>query len=54
MSSTEGYTGGPEDEAESSRAPHRVIGTPPPTEERTLLGTVQTDAPARPGPGTAG
>ena len=43
MSSTEGYTGGPEDEAESSRAPHRVIGTPPPSEERTLLGTVQAE-----------
>jgi ubiquinol-cytochrome c reductase iron-sulfur subunit len=48
MSSTEGYTDGPEDEAESSRAPHRVIGTPPPSEERTLLGTVQTDAPPAP------
>ena len=48
MSSTEGYTGGPEDEAASSRAPHRVIGTPPPTEERTLLGTVQTDTPPAP------
>ena len=48
MSSTEGYTGGPEDEAESSRAPHRVIGTPPPAEERTLLGTVQADTPPAP------
>jgi ubiquinol-cytochrome c reductase iron-sulfur subunit len=47
MSGTGGYppdlppAGGPEDEAhtEPSRAPHRVIGTPPPAEERTVLGT---------------
>jgi ubiquinol-cytochrome c reductase iron-sulfur subunit len=54
MSSTDGYTadvppGGPEDgETETSRAPHRVIGTPPPAEERTLLGTTQSEAPAGP------
>jgi ubiquinol-cytochrome c reductase iron-sulfur subunit len=55
MSSTEGYPGdfppdgGPEGgEAETSRAPHRVIGTPAPAEERTLLGTVQSDAPPAP------
>jgi ubiquinol-cytochrome c reductase iron-sulfur subunit len=54
MSSTDGYTGdvppgGPEGgEAEASRAPHRVIGTPPPAEERTLLGTTQSDVPAAP------
>jgi len=28
---------------EPPRAPHRVIGTPPPAEARTLLGTVQED-----------
>jgi ubiquinol-cytochrome c reductase iron-sulfur subunit len=54
MSSTDGYTGdvppgGPEaGETEASRTPHRVIGTPPPAEERTLLGTAQSDAPAAP------
>ena len=54
MSSTDGYTGdvppgGPEGgEAEASRTPHRVIGTPPPAEERTLLGTTQSDVPAAP------
>lgn len=54
MSSTEGNTGdfhpGDPDgsEAEASRAPHRVIGTPPPAEERTLLGTAQSEAPAAP------
>ena len=54
MSRTEGYPGGfgqedPEGgEAGASRAPRRVIGTPPPAEERTLLGTAQSDAPATP------
>ncbi len=55
MSGTEGYTGdfppaGPEGsgEGEASRAPHRVIGTPPPAEERTLLGTAQPEAPPAP------
>jgi ubiquinol-cytochrome c reductase iron-sulfur subunit len=54
MSSTEGHSGDfrpgdPEDsEAGASRSPHRVIGTPPPAEERTLLGTAQADAPAGP------
>jgi ubiquinol-cytochrome c reductase iron-sulfur subunit len=33
---------------EASRTPHRVIGTPPPAEERTLLGTTQSEAPAAP------
>ncbi|MGO9221913.1 MAG: Rieske 2Fe-2S domain-containing protein [Streptosporangiaceae bacterium] len=54
MSSTEGYPGDvhpvePEaGEAGTSRAPHRVIGTPPPAEERTLLGTARSNAPATP------
>ena len=54
MSSTDGYSedvppGGPEAvETEASRTPHRVIGTPPPAEERTLLGTAQSAAPAAP------
>ena len=54
MSSTDGYSedvppGGPEaGETEASRTPHRVIGTPPPAEERTLLGTAQSAAPAAP------
>jgi ubiquinol-cytochrome c reductase iron-sulfur subunit len=54
MSSTEGYPGDfqpgePEgSEAGASRAPHRVIGTPPPAEERTLLGTAPPEAPAAP------
>jgi ubiquinol-cytochrome c reductase iron-sulfur subunit len=55
MSSTEGYPGdfppggGPDGgEAEASRAPHRVIGTPPPAEQRTLLGTSESDAPPAP------
>ncbi len=54
MSSTEGYpgdfpSGDPEGgEGGSPRAPHRVIGTPPPAEERTLLGTVQSQAPDAP------
>jgi ubiquinol-cytochrome c reductase iron-sulfur subunit len=51
MSSSEGYTGDfPSGDAEGgeavgSRAPHRVIGTPAPAEERTLLGTAQSEAP---------
>jgi len=53
MSETEGYTddfptGGPEEGGEAGRAPHRVIGTPPPAEERTLLGTAQPEHPAAP------
>jgi ubiquinol-cytochrome c reductase iron-sulfur subunit len=35
----------PEGAEERSRAPHRVIGTPPPAEERTLLGTAGADTP---------
>ena len=51
MSSTDGHSdevrarAGDETAAEPSRAPHRVIGTPPPAEERTLLGTTRTAAP---------
>jgi ubiquinol-cytochrome c reductase iron-sulfur subunit len=30
---------------EPSRTPHRVIGTPPPAEERTLLGTAEAEQP---------
>ena len=39
-----------EHEQEESRAPHRVIGTPPPAQARTLLGDPQANgevAPAR-------
>jgi quinol---cytochrome c reductase iron-sulfur subunit len=35
----------PDSAEERSRAPHRVIGTPPPAEERTLLGTPEADTP---------
>ncbi len=56
MSDTEGYTGdlpaGDPEGGEAGRAPHRVIGTPPPAEERTLLGAAQPEAPAR-APGAA-
>jgi ubiquinol-cytochrome c reductase iron-sulfur subunit len=48
MSGTEDYSAnlpGRAEEAEPSRAPHRVIGTPPPAEQRTLLGTAQQDNP---------
>ncbi len=48
MSGTEDYSAqvpGPGEEAEPSRAPHRVIGTPPPAEQRTLLGTAAQDSP---------
>jgi ubiquinol-cytochrome c reductase iron-sulfur subunit len=50
MSGTEDYSAdlpGHSEEAEPSRAPHRVIGTPPPAEARTLLGTAQQDNPPR-------
>jgi ubiquinol-cytochrome c reductase iron-sulfur subunit len=33
------------EQAEPSRAPHRVIGTPAPAEQRTLLGTAAQDSP---------
>ena len=51
MSSTDGHSedvrpaAGDESAAEPPRAPHRVIGTPPPAEERTLLGTAQAAGP---------
>jgi ubiquinol-cytochrome c reductase iron-sulfur subunit len=48
MSGTEDYSDGLPghgEEAEPSRAPRRVIGTPPPAEQRTLLGTAQQDSP---------
>lgn len=59
MSSTDGYSpelppqggvggGEAEDAAQPARAPHRVIGTPPPAEERTLLGTAQPAAGSQP------
>jgi quinol---cytochrome c reductase iron-sulfur subunit len=35
----------PDGAEERPRAPHRVIGTPAPAEERTLLGTATADAP---------
>jgi len=40
----------PDGEPERSRAPYRVIGTPAPAEERTLLGTATADAPPPPAP----
>ncbi len=48
MSGTEDYSAelpGHGAEAEPPRAPHRVIGTPPPAEQRTLLGTAAQDSP---------
>jgi ubiquinol-cytochrome c reductase iron-sulfur subunit len=48
MSGTEDYPAelpGHGEEAEPSRAPRRVIGTPPPAEQRTLLGTAAQDSP---------
>jgi ubiquinol-cytochrome c reductase iron-sulfur subunit len=48
MSGTDDYPAdlpGYGEEAEPARAPHRVIGTPPPAEQRTLLGTAQQDSP---------
>ena len=52
MSGTEGHTGdfptGDPEGGEAGRAPHRVIGTPPPAEERTLLGAAQPETPAAP------
>ena len=52
MSDTEGHTGdfpaGDPEGGEAGRAPHRVIGTPPPAEERTLLGAAEPEAPAVP------
>src|SRR5260370_4903173 len=36
----------PEEDGHQLRAPHRVIGTPPPAKARTLLG----EAPGRPAP----
>jgi quinol---cytochrome c reductase iron-sulfur subunit len=43
MSGTEDYPASPPngEEAEYSRAPHRVIGTPAPAEQRTLLGAAE-------------
>ena len=34
----------PEEDGQQSRAPHRVIGTPPPAQARTLLGEAQESA----------
>jgi quinol---cytochrome c reductase iron-sulfur subunit len=52
MSGPEGHPGdfpaGDPEGGEAGRAPHRVIGTPPPAEERTLLGTAQEGTPAAP------
>jgi ubiquinol-cytochrome c reductase iron-sulfur subunit len=48
MSGTEDYSANlpaQGEEAAPSGAPHRVIGTPPPAEQRTLLGTAQQDSP---------
>ncbi len=51
MSSTDGHAeevrpdAGDEPVTEPPRAPHRVIGTPPPAEERTLLGTARAAGP---------
>jgi ubiquinol-cytochrome c reductase iron-sulfur subunit len=48
MSGTEDYPAGltgQGQETEPSRAPHRVIGTPAPAEQRTLLGTAAQDSP---------
>src|SRR5215467_7985557 len=38
MSETQPSQDLPEEDGHQSRAPHRVIGTPPPTQARTLLG----------------
>jgi ubiquinol-cytochrome c reductase iron-sulfur subunit len=48
MSGTSEYQPGlpAEGEEEPARAPHRVIGTPPPAEERTLLGAAGEGTPA--------
>src|SRR5215471_7365732 len=43
MSETQPSQDLPEEDGHQSRAPHRVIGTPPPAEARTLLG----EAPVR-------
>jgi ubiquinol-cytochrome c reductase iron-sulfur subunit len=48
MSGTEDYPAdlpGQGGETEPSRAPRRVIGTPPPAEQRTLLGAATEDSP---------
>ncbi len=48
MSGTEDYSAelpGQGEEAAPSGTPHRVIGTPPPAEQRTLLGTATQDSP---------
>ncbi|HEY2130793.1 MAG TPA: Rieske 2Fe-2S domain-containing protein [Streptosporangiaceae bacterium] len=48
MSGTEDYSAEPPgqgEEAAPSGTPHRVIGTPPPAEQRTLLGTATQDSP---------
>ncbi len=48
MSGTEDYSAdlpGHGEEAEPSRAPHRVIGTPPPAGQRTLLGSTEQASP---------
>jgi ubiquinol-cytochrome c reductase iron-sulfur subunit len=48
MSGTEDYPSGlpgQGEETEPSRAPRRVIGTPAPAEQRTLLGTAAQDSP---------
>ena len=48
MSGTEDYPAGlpgQGEETEPSRAPRRVIGTPAPAEQRTLLGTAAQDSP---------
>ena len=38
MSETHSSQDLPEEDGHQSRAPHRVIGTPPPAQARTLLG----------------
>jgi quinol---cytochrome c reductase iron-sulfur subunit len=56
MSSTDGHAqdvrpeSGNEAGGQAARAPHRVIGTPPPAEERTLLGAAAAPAQAAPSP----
>src|SRR5215472_13755494 len=44
MSETQHSQDLPEEDGQQSRAPHRVIGTPPPAQARTLLGEAQESA----------
>jgi ubiquinol-cytochrome c reductase iron-sulfur subunit len=49
-SAPDGAAGLPEEPAETHAGPHRVIGTPPPAESRTMLGELAGDGAAGDGP----